>query len=340
VPTLRRYVLPLQPEKRTPEERTYPLLKYPFPCDSFFRLSYLMPRNVGLGRGLDALFHEATPVTHEDTLGVNREAAGHVSEIPVDAIVPNPYQPRQDFEEEAMSQLVRSIEQLGIIQPLTIRALENGRFEVIAGERRLRAARRAGLRTVPAYVREADMEVMLEMALVENVQREDLNPIEIALGYQRLISECGLRQDEVARRVGKKRSTVANFLRLLHLPARLQAALRDKSISVGHARALIPVRDRKVQIQWMNDIIQEGLSVREVERRVKQLRSKNTPSGSPQQPKKERNPQLLEFENILRKRFSTKVQLRHNMDGRGKIELHYFSQDDLERVLDLLLRSV
>ncbi len=296
-------------------------------------------KNVALGRGLGALLRGSEQTVRREF--EDRPLAGHIVYVSIDSVSPNPYQPRQDFNDDALAELAESIQELGIIQPITVRVLEKGRFETIAGERRLRAARRVGLRTVPAYVVEADNEAMLEMALVENVQREELNPIEIALGYQRLINECGLRQEQVAKRVGKTRPTVTNYLRLLRLPPRVQAAVRDRLLAVGHARALIAVREEADQLYLLDEILRNDLSVREVERRVSRLRnsSNRRRSRRPTNPLRERHqPQLREFEGILRKRFSTKVHVRQNADGRGKIEVHYFSADDLERVLDLLLQ--
>ena len=218
---------------------------------------------------------------------------------------------------------------------------------MISGERRLRAARRAGLKRVPAYVREADTEEMLEMALVENVQREELNPVEVALGYQRLMEECGLRQEQVAQRVGKKRTTVANFLRLLKLPPRIQAALRERSVSVGHARSLINVEDEEFQLHLLEEIQHKDLSVREVEERVRSWRKRQKTAEEATTPAKTSDLaappdrgtlQIQDFENRLRTRFSTKVQVKHKASGDGKIELHYFTADELERLLELLLR--
>jgi ParB family chromosome partitioning protein len=272
---------------------------------------------------------------------------GRVAEIDVDRIRPNPYQPRQEFNEEALDELAASIQQLGIIQPLTVRALGDGQFEIISGERRLRAARRAGLQRLPAFLRKADSEEMLEMALVENLQREELNPIEVALGYQRLMEEVGLTQEQIAEKVSKSRATVANFLRLLQLPPRIQAALRDKEVAMGHARALITIDDKDAQIELLEATIQEDLSVREVERRVRDRRDDtdeaeasasdpDSPSAPAPAPERE-NLQLDEFRNRLRSRFSTQVQIRHKSDGEGRIELSYYSEEDLERLMELLL---
>lgn len=316
-----------------------------------------------LGKGLNALLP-----SHDDDKegldeGANRDISksqlyrfedrhrllGRVAEIDVENVRPNPYQPRREFNEKALDELAASIEQLGIIQPVTVRALGQGQFEIISGERRLRAARRAGLSRLPAYVREADSEAMLEMALVENVQREELNPIEVAFGYQRLIEECDLTQEQVADKVGKSRSGVANMLRLLKLPPRLQAALRDGTVTVGHARALINVEAHDDQIRLLRAIEEEDLTVREVERRVRRLRddeaeapqeaektTAKTPEAPPAAPSRD-DLQLEVFRNRLQSRLSTQVRIRHRADGEGTIEVAYYSEDDLERVLDLLL---
>lgn len=272
-----------------------------------------------------------------------------VADIELDSIRPNPYQPRQEFNDDALDELAASIEQLGIIQPITVRALGDGQFEIISGERRFRAARRAGLERLPAFVREANSEQMLEMALVENVQREELNPIEVALGYKRLLEECGLTQEEVAEKVSKSRATVANFLRLLRLPPRIQAALRDKSVSMGHARALITIEDEEAQVDLLETTIDEDLSVREVERRVRARRkadedAKEPTDGDATAPSTTRNGppdrdamQLEQYRDKLRSFLSTQVNIKHKSDGEGRIEISYYSEDDLERLLELVL---
>ena len=271
--------------------------------------------------------------------------AGRVAEVAVTAIRPNPYQPRRDFSDAALDELAASIKQLGIIQPVTVRALGDGQFEIISGERRLRAARRAGLKRIPAFVREADSEEMLEMAIVENVQREELNPVEIALGYQRLIDECDLTQAEVAERVGKNRATVSNFLRLLRLPPRAQAALRDGRVSVGHARALITIDDEQDKLDVLEQILTKDLSVRQVEARVRRLREPEpAPADEDTTTDEEHSTQpsadALQRKALtdkLRARFSTQVALRQKKDGSGTIEIAYYSDEDLERILELLL---
>lgn len=264
---------------------------------------------------------------------------GRVADIEVEHIRPNPYQPRKSFDDTALNELASSIRQLGIIQPITVRAMGGGQFEVISGERRLRAARRAGLKRIPAYVREADIEAMLEMAIVENVQREELNPIEVALGYHRLIEECNLTQEQVAQKVGKNRTTVANFLRLLKLPPPVQASLRDGSITVGHARALINVDDEGAQKQLLAEIRDGGLSVRDVEQRVRAWHRSRQPAApaTPTPPPDRNELQLRALTDQLRTHLSTQVQIRPNAKGGGRIELTYYSQEDLERLMELLL---
>jgi ParB family chromosome partitioning protein len=269
---------------------------------------------------------------------------GRVAEVAIERIRPNPYQPRQEFKDEALDELAASIRELGVIQPITVRALSDGQFEIISGERRLRAARRAGVERLPAFIRKASSEEMLEMALVENVQREELNPIEVALGYQRLMEECGLTQEEVSEKVSKSRATVSNFLRLLRLPPRVQAALRDKEVAMGHARALIAIDDEEAQVELLEATIEEDLSVREVERRARtwhedqeegaddEEEESPVPSASPDREEL----QLEEYRSKLRSRFSTQVQITHKKDGEGTIEVSYYSEEDLERLVELM----
>lgn len=308
-----------------------------------------------LGRGLGALlpadgrqedsasgtFHPTPRYEFGDRLKV-----GRVADLDIELIDPNPYQPRQAFDEGELEELAASIRQLGIIQPITVRSIEGGRYQIISGERRVRASRRAGLSSVPAYVREADTEEMLEMALVENVQRAELNPIEVAIGYQRLIDECGLIQEQVADKVGKNRATVANFLRLLRLPAPIQAALRDGTLSVGHARAMIPVDDERTQRKLLARIVTDGLSVRAVEDLVREWhRGRYLPLADVAEPSPEAPPEMplrdrLAFQALtdrLRSRLGTKVAIKPNSSGEGgRIEVAYFSNDDLERLIELL----
>jgi ParB family chromosome partitioning protein len=326
-----------------------------------------MGKKPALGKGLNALLPEEKDEQTSEEKGKEADETegqsqlyqfedgtrllGRVAEVAVDRISPNPYQPRQEFNEETLDELAASIEQIGIIQPITVRALGDGEFEVISGERRLRAARRAGMEHLPAFIRKADSEEMLEMALVENVQREELNPIEIALGYQRLVEECGLTQEEVAERVSKSRATVSNFLRLLRLPPRIQAALRDKKVSMGHARALISMDDEEAQVALLEETIEEDLSVREVERRVRNWHDEEDASevaeeepAEPESPSPEPVPdrsdlQLEEMRSKLRSRLGTQVQIQHRKDGEGTIEVAYYSEEDLERLLELMMEG-
>jgi ParB family chromosome partitioning protein len=318
-----------------------------------------MSKKSALGKGLSALLpsdeERDDPSRQEKSGDVSSSQLyrfddgtrllGRVAEIDLDRIRPNPYQPRQEFNEDALNELSASIQQLGIIQPLTVRSLGDGQFEIISGERRFRAARRAGLQRVPAFVRKADSEEMLEMALVENLQREELNPIEIALGYQRLVEEVGLTQEEIAEKVSKSRATVANFLRLLRLPPRIQAALRDRDVAMGHARALINVDDENAQIELLKETVREDLSVREVERRVRDLRddaketsdTTDTETAPPEPAPPSRDDLQLEtYRKRLRAQFSTQVQIRRTSDEEGKIELSFYSAEDLERLMEVL----
>ncbi len=315
-------------------------------------------RKAVLGRGLDALLPSHNPETtpeaesgselpksrlyhFEDRLRL----LGRVADIEIEYIRPNPYQPRKDFDEKALDELAASILQLGIIQPVTVRALGDNRFEIISGERRLRAARRAGLKRIPAFVREADTEEMLEMALVENVQREALNPIEVALGYHRLIEECGLTQEQVAQKVGKNRATITNTMRLLKLPPRIQAGLRDGTITAGHARAMIAIEDEAEQIRLLKEVDEKQLSVRDVEERARAWQQRHQePETAPQQPTAISTPTrdallVQQFADSLRSYLSTHVKIRRKDDGSGgRIEIAYYSDDDLERLIELLAK--
>lgn len=306
-------------------------------------------KGAALGRGLNALLPTAPPPSEDEreegegprsklyNFEERVRFLGRVAEIEIENIRPNPYQPRRDFDEHALDELAASIVQLGIIQPITVRAMGGGQFEVISGERRLRAARRAGLKRIPAYVREADIEAMLEMAIVENVQREALNPVEIALGYQRLIEECGLKQEEVAQKVGKNRATVTNFLRLLRLPPRVQACLRDGTLSVGHARALLALDGEKEQYALLRRVLEEGLSVRDVEEAVRAAAEPKAAAEPQATPAPTRDDlQIRALADRLRSRLSTQVAIKHKGTRGGRIEIAYYGDDDLERLLDLL----
>lgn len=290
-----------------------------------------------LGRGLGALMQDA----NEPDVPV--QAA--INEIDIDLIEANPWQPRTDFDEERLDELCASIKVLGIIQPLTLRKISDRRYQIIAGERRFRASKMAGLKTVPAYVRNADDDTMLELALVENIQRHDLNPIEEALSYQRLIDECNLTQENMADRVGKKRSTVANYLRLLKLPVEVQQGLRMREISMGHARAIIGVDDPEFQLSLFHQTIENGYSVRRVEELVREyndgtssdVTTKTQPNG---EGKHDNNAtEYTELTKKLSDKFGAKIKFSCNDKGKGKITIPFTSNDELERILSILDRS-
>ena len=267
-------------------------------------------------------------------------AASRISEIKLDLIDPNPFQPRTNFDAGGLEELASSIRQLGIVQPITVRSVPGGRYQLISGERRLRAAGLAGLSEIASYIREADSEAMLEMALVENVQRESLNPIEIALGYQRLIDECDLKQEEVATKVGKNRTTVANSLRLLRLPAAVQLALKDGIVTAGHARALLTLEKERDQIKLLARIVKNGLSVRAVEDRARKMsaRTDQKQKKTPLQLVTQNDLGVREVRDRLRNTLSTQVVIKPSrVQKGGRIEVEYYSNDDLERIVDLIV---
>ena len=266
-----------------------------------------------LGRGLGALIADAAeePVTREIVVSA-------IQELNLADIRPNPFQPRTEFDEEALSELAASIKAIGIVQPITVRAVEEGKYEIIAGERRFRASKLAGLSTIPAYIRKTEDDSLLELALIENIQREDLNAIEVAISYQRLIDECNLTQDGLSERVGKKRATIANYLRLLKLPAQIQLAVRDKKISMGHARAILGVEDPDTQLMIFEQILEYDFSVRKVEEIVRELVHPQVeePAEAPvveDKPKKSNEiGDYIELQKHLSRRFDTKVELKRN----------------------------
>jgi ParB family transcriptional regulator, chromosome partitioning protein len=290
-----------------------------------------------LGKGLDALLSRPQSKEAEvtrDTLGQDDGQSELTARIPIDLVKPNPYQPRLDFDPIALDELKQSIMQKGVIQPITVRRVSDGYYELISGERRLRAASEAGMSEIPAYIiHVSSHEEMLELALIENLQREHLNPIEIAISYQRLIKEINYTQEDVARKIGKDRTTVTNFIRLLKLPAQIQDSLRKGDLNMGHARALLSIQDESRQIAVWKKIIKQGLSVRRVEQIVKEATEK---IGKPSQIRKgTTDPQTLGLESKLREVFGTKVIIRTRPDGGGEITLEYYSLDDLDRLLDL-----
>ncbi len=290
-----------------------------------------------LGRGLSALLNDSVnvlPNKNEIVSGSESNSMGSVNEIKIAEIEVNPFQPRTDFEQSALTELSDSIKLQGLIQPITVRRVSAHKYQLISGERRLRASKLAGLTQIPAYVRTANDQQMLEMALIENIQRENLNAIEVALSFQRMIDECHLKQEELGERVSKNRSTVTNYLRLLKLPPTIQASIRDGQISMGHARALITIDDSTKQIYIHQQIIQHELSVRKVEELVRQLQR-------PPVKKEGKQPEPLSFqiqkiEDDLASKFSTKVKLKVGSQGKGSIEIPFLSEDDLSRILEML----
>ena len=281
-----------------------------------------------LGRGLSAILQNSDT----DVTSVNTAPAGSVSEITIGAIETNPFNPRTNFEKEALFDLRDSILAHGIIQPLTVRKMGHDKYQLISGERRYRASQLAGLKTVPAYIRIANDQNMLEYALVENIQREDLNAIEIALSYERLLSECELTQEELSEKISKSRSNIANYIRLLKLPSEIQAGLRDRLITMGHARALLALSSEEEQLIQYKDILEHKLSVRAIEEKVK--RQKPAVKSSTKEV-----PISAETKAALTSYYSTPVKIYQNKNGAGKIYLNFESEDELQRLVKLLLNK-
>ena len=263
------------------------------------------------------------------------EKIGSINEIDIDRIELNPFQPRTTMNEEGLKELASSIKELGIIQPLTVRQVGERRFQLITGERRYRAAIIVGLKTIPAYIRTADDQAMLELALVENIQREDLDAIEVAISYQRLIEECSLTQENLSDRVGKKRSTISNYLRLLRLPAEIQLGIREKRIGMGHARTLINVDDPKIQIQAYYRILDEDLSVRKIEDLIRALNRKSDSLIDTSERKKRRNAEYSELQQHLSSFFNADVLFRVNEKGKGKIVIPFETGEEMERIIGI-----
>jgi len=296
-----------------------------------------MSKKPALGKGLSALLdHVDTEVIipeKKKKKKLKEPAVDTISSLPLEQIEINPFQPRTEFDEVAIMELAGSIRQHGIIQPLTVRKIGTGRYQLISGERRFRASRRAGLKAVPCYIREADDQAVLEMALVENIQREDLNPIEVGISYQRLIEECDLTQEQLSMKVGKKRTTITNYLRLLRLPAEIQTGLMMKKLSMGHARALVNIESEKKQLALYNRILEEGLSVRAVERAVQDL--------SDAKPREQRSKRPMTFEQErfrdgLRRMLGTTVRLKVDAKGKGSIVIPFENDEDLRRIAHAL----
>ncbi|HLP10355.1 MAG TPA: ParB/RepB/Spo0J family partition protein [Flavobacteriales bacterium] len=289
-----------------------------------------------LGRGLSALLQSSeTDITSKYEENKFSEAVGSVASIDITKIEANPFQPRTHFDETALKELTESIIEHGIIQPLTVRKIGNNKFQLISGERRFRASQIAGLKEVPVYIRIANDQGMLEMAIIENIQRENLDAIEVAIGYKRLIDECNLTQEALGERVGKDRSTVTNYLRLLKLPAEIQLGIREKKITMGHARAVLPITDDRKLIQVYKSIVDGDLSVRATETLVKQVMAGG--STKPAIPAKSvLNTEDQRFRSELEIKFRTKVAMTKDENGGGKIVINFKNEDDLERIVKIL----
>ena len=281
----------------------------------------------GKGKGLDALI---------DTRDIETQGTSNLNEIAIDKIFSNPNQPRREFDEEAMQELANSIRELGLITPITLRQTDDGNYQIIAGERRWRASKMAGLEAIPAYIRTVEDENLMEMALVENIQREDLNAIEIALAYQHLADTGGMTQEKISERVGKSRAAVTNYMRLLKLPAQIQMALKNREMDMGHARALLALDSPSAQIKLFKEVQKNGYSVRKVEEMVQQLKNVDAPQTAK---KDSAEPARLPEEfNELRKRlsdlFQTKVQMSYSPKGKGKVSIAFNTAEELEHIMN------
>ena len=285
----------------------------------------------GLGKGLDLILGSPeTDITSKDISG--DFVAGAVAEISIDLIETNPFQPRTEFDETALRELAQSIKEQGVIQPVTVRKLGYNKYQLISGERRLRASKMAGLKTIPVFIRVANDEQMLELALIENIHRENLNAIEVAISYQRLIDECNLTQEEVSEKVGKSRSAVANFLRLLKLPPEVQLAIRDGHISMGHARALININDKEEQLRLLQQIIMEEMNVRQTEELAE--KAKNPEAKE----RKQTNFIPEHFKSKIKKlsqTLNTKVKVKRNISGQGSVVIDFKDEAEFDRIMEL-----
>ncbi len=284
-----------------------------------------------LGMGIRALLEGINTDAIEKT---DEKSLSSTAEIAIKHIEVNPFQPRVDFDEDRLKELSQSIKIHGVVQPITVRAMGKDAYQLIAGERRLRASKLAGLKKIPAYIRTADDQAMLEIALIENIQREDLNPMEVAQNYYRLLEECALKHDELGTRLGKGRSTITNYLQLLKLPPEIQKGLKEKRISMGHARALVAVKEVDIQLSVYHDILHQGLSVRQVEAIVRDLnkgRKKSSSSSTNKLPA-----HLQKMQEELESLFGAKVNLKRNTQGKGQLVIAFASDDELTRILDIL----
>ncbi len=289
-------------------------------------------RKNALGKGLGALLQggDFDDVNNKEPKDVRTNT---IADILVSDIETNPFQPRTDFDEEALNELAESIKVQGIIQPVTVRMLSKNKFQLISGERRTQASKLAGLKKIPAYIRKANDQQMLEMGLIENIQREDLNAMEIAFSYQRLITECKLKQEDLGERVGKKRSSVTNYLRLLKLPPDIQIGVRDNQISFGHARALLGTDKIETQISLYNKIVKEGISVRKLEELVRDFGAKKKSKENKSTPQ---NDDIKKLSSNLSSHFGTKINVKATDTGKGEIKIPFVSIEDLNRILDIL----
>ncbi len=285
--------------------------------------------DIGNGRGLDALI---------DTGEVRTQGSSNLNEIDINLIAPNPNQPRREFDEEALEELTNSIKEIGIIQPITLRKMNDGKYQIIAGERRWRASIKAGLTAIPAYIRTVEDETVMEMALVENIQREDLNAIEIALAYEHLAETTGMTQERISERVGKSRTAVTNYMRLLKLPAQVQMALKNKEIDMGHARALLAIDSPSVQIKLFKEIEKNNYSVRKVEEMVQMLKhGEDVQTAKKRIASKAQVPAgYADIKNRLAQRLSAKVQLATTAKGNGKISIAFANEEELQRILSII----
>jgi ParB family chromosome partitioning protein len=290
-----------------------------------------------LGKGLSALLKNPdTDITSAESIENSTKIVGSISELPLDQIEVNPFQPRTDFDEDALQELAVSIKELGVIQPITVRKLGYDKFQLISGERRFRATQIAGLNSIPVYIRIANDQEMLEMALVENIQREQLNPVEVALSYQRLIDECKLTQEKMSERVGKKRSTITNYLRLLKLPAEILSALKKENISMGHARALINVNNPETQLNIFRDAVSNKFTVREIEQIVKDFGNTNYTKTSRNRTKSIPTFEHQKISNDLSHSLGKEVKLKVLKSGKGKVEIKFNSAEELDEIIKKL----
>ena len=298
----------------------------------------------GLGKGIGALLggeNDFAPLrqpvgyVHKEVVGQRpSQDTADILRIPVDMIEPNPYQPRMNFDQEALDELADSIRTLGLIQPITVRRKEEGRYQIISGERRFRACRLAGMDMIPAYIRDTNDQGMLEMAIVENIQRENLDPIEVAMSYQRLIEECNLTQEQMAVRVGKKRASVTNYLRLLKLPAKLQHDLKVGLLSVGHAKVLLGIEDLKLQEYLCDLVIKEDLSVRQLEDKIKKL-TEQKKAAEPQE-EQDLPDEYFKVLEIVGKYFENNISLKRTSAGKGSMTIHFNSDEEVKKFLKAL----